>query len=209
MSVTIIICIITGLVSYRAFEDRDLFFKLKHYPYAEARDKSYYRFLSSMFVHGSWAHLLINLFVLYGFGQSVENQFLYEFGDTMGRVNFIILYLLSGVFADIPTFLKHKDNQMFSAVGASGAVSGILLSFVIFNPWAPLTFVFLPFITIPAIIMTVGYLAYSSWASKNDRGGKVDHMAHFYGAVFGFLFTIVLKPEFFGVFISELMNPKW
>lgn len=209
MSITIIICIITGFVSYRAFEDRDLFFKLKHYPFAEARDKSYYRFLSSMFVHGSWTHLLINLFVLYGFGQSVEFYFMEVFGEILGRINFVLLYILSGVFADIPTYLKHKDNQMFSAVGASGAVSGILLAFVIFKPWAPLTFVFFPFFDIPAIVMTVGFLAYSSWASRNDRGGRIDHMAHFYGAVFGFLFTIVLKPELFSYFIAELQNPVW
>ena len=209
MTVTVIICLITGFISYRAFEDRDLFFKLKHYPYAEARDKSYYRFISSMFLHGSWTHLLVNLFVLYGFGQSVEFYFVEIFGETMGRVNFVLLYLLSGVFADIPTFLKHKDNQMFSAIGASGAVSGILLSFVIFEPWAPLTFVFFPFVKIPAIVMTVGYLAYSSWASRNDRGGKIDHMAHFYGAVFGFLFTIILKPELFNFFFAELLDPKW
>jgi membrane associated rhomboid family serine protease len=147
--------------------------------------------------------------VLYGFGEAVESYFLQIFGETMGRVNYILLYLLSGIFADVPTFLKHKDNQMFSAVGASGAVSGILLAFVIFQPWAPLTFVFLPFIQIPAIIMTIGFLAYSSWAGKNDRGGRIDHSAHFYGAIFGFLFTIVLKPELFSMFIQDLANPRF
>ena len=143
MSVTLILIIVTGLVSYQAFSNRDMFYKLMHNPYIEVRNKEYYRFLTSCFVHGSWMHLGINMFVLYQFGQKVEGYFVQVFGEFMGRLNYLLMYLLAGIFADIPTFFKQKDNQMFSSVGASRAVSGVMFAFVLFDPWAMLYLFFI------------------------------------------------------------------
>lgn len=203
MSLTLIIIVITGLISYQALNNRDLFNKLKHHPYAELRNKEYHRFLSSGFVHGSIGHLAINMYVLYIFGTYVENTFLGLFGETMGRFNFILLYLLTIVFADIPTFLKHKNNPQFASVGASGAVSGILFIFILLNPWSTLLIMFV--IPCPAIIAGIAYLIYSSWASKNTTD-MIDHDAHFFGAVFGLLFVLALRPGLFSLFMERLMN---
>lgn len=203
MSITIIIVIITGLISYQCFQNSNLFNKLKHFPYVEARQKEYFRFVTSGFVHGGWLHLLINMFVLYEFGRHVENVFLVEFGETMGRINYLLLYFLTIIFADIPTFIKHKDNPHFSSVGASGAVSGVLFVYVLFAPWNLL--MLYGIIPIPGIVAAIGYLIYSSWASRQG-GGRIDHDAHMYGAIFGFLFAIVLRPSFFNAFLDRLMN---
>jgi membrane associated rhomboid family serine protease len=203
MSITLILIIVTGLISYQAFSNRDMFFKLMHNPYQEAHRKEYYRFLTSCFVHGSWPHLFINMFVLYQFGTIVEQVFQGIFGDIMGRLNYLLLYLLSGIFADIPTFLKHKDNHIFSSVGASGAVSGLMFAYVLFDPWAMLLIFFI--IPLPAFLAGILYLIYSSYASKR-AGDMIDHDAHFYGAVFGFLFTISLRPSVFLTFLEKLME---
>lgn len=203
MSITLLIVIVTCLISYMSFNNQDAFLKLQHRPYYEARNKEYYRLLTSGFVHGSWMHLLINMFVFFQFGTAVENVFVAQFGAAMGRLNFILLYLLTIVFADLPTLWKHKNNAAFASVGASGAVSGILFVYVLFYPWNMLLLFFI--IPVPAILAAIGYLIYSSWAARNTND-RIDHEAHFYGAIFGFLFAIALEPGFFNIFLERLTN---
>jgi len=201
MSITLALIIVIGIVSYMALNDRSKMSKLLHSPYQEARNKEYYRWLTSIFVHANLTHLLINLFVFYSFGQVVESYFVQIFGEVFGRLNFLLLFLFSGVCADIPTFFKHKDNYGFSSVGASGAVSGVMMASVLFSPWTEWLLFFI--VPVWAIVAAVLYLVYSSYASKKE-GGIIDHDAHFYGAVFGVLFTIALKPEIFDFFLIQL-----
>lgn len=203
MSLTIIICIITGLISYRCFEDRALFDKLKHHPYSEVHNKEWYRMLTCGFVHGDMTHLLINLFVLWQFGEGIERDFGRYFGPTLGPINYLLLYFLTIIAAGIPSLIKHKDNRHYAAVGASGGVSGILFVFILFDPWAMLLLYLV--IPVPGIVAGIGYLVYSSWADKRG-GGRIAHDAHLYGALFGFLFAIALKPSFFTSFIERLIN---
>lgn len=203
-SVTLVLIIVTAFISWQAFSNRDLFLKFMHFPYEEHRDKEFYRWVTSVFLHGSWMHLAINMFVLWSFGTFIESAFVEIFGSPMGRVNFLALYLLSGIFADIPTYLKHKNNQSFSSVGASGATSGIMFAFALLLPWE-MIYLF-GIIPIPAILAAVLYLIYSSYASRKEAGSRIDHEAHFWGAVFGFVFTIILKPELFSRFLNELVN---
>lgn len=204
LTITLIIIGVTALVSWRAFNDSSLFEKLKHYPYDESRQKEYYRFLSSGFVHGSGMHLAINMYVLYTFGTVVEEIFSYQF-EAMGKIVFVLFYLSAIVVADIPTFLKNKDNPRFASIGASGAVSAIVFVFIIYYPWHGLTFIFFPFFSIPAIVLGIGYLIYSSWASQ--RGGKkIDHSAHFAGAVYGIVFMFALKPSLISEFVSKIQS---
>ena len=205
ISVTIVIIVITGLISYKGFNDRSFFEKWKHYPYAEYREKDYLRLLSSGFLHGSWIHLLVNMYVLWGFGQTVEQEFVNIFGNVTGRVLFALMYLTTIVAADIPTYVKQKNNPGFGSIGASGAVSGVLFIFILFYPWAGLQFIFLPGINIPAIIIGALYLVYSHWASKNSKD-MIDHDAHFFGALYGILFIVCFKPSILQHFFLEIMS---
>jgi len=203
MSVSIALCIITGLISYQAFNNRSIVEKLKHHPVSEHQGKEYYRLLSSGFVHGGWFHLLINLFVLWQFGPIVEQVYGQIFGTMLGPLVFLVMYLSTIVIADLPTFFKHKHNPNYAAIGASGAVSGVVFIYVLFFPWAQLSlYGIIPF---RAIIGAVGYLIYSSWASKNRNDG-IDHSAHFYGAVYGIVFTLIAKPQVLGAFFDELVS---
>lgn len=207
MSVTLILCIAIGLISYQSFSNGDMMFKLLHYPYQEARNKEFYRWLTACFVHGDYTHLFINLFVFYQFGEIVESYFVGLFGDALGRVYFLALFIGSGVFANSVTYAKKQNDQQFRSVGASGAVSGILLAYVIFNPWSMLLLFFI--IPVPAIIAAALYLGYSTYAAKKNYMSKIDHEAHFWGAVFGFVFTIAIKPSLFIHFVEMLSQPSF
>lgn len=203
MSISLLLCIVTGLISYQAFNNRQIIEKLKHHPVSEYQNKEYYRMLSSGFVHGGWMHLLINLFVLYSFGPIVEMEYDNIFGQILGPIVFLLMYLLTVIVADLPTYFKHKNNPSYAAIGASGAVSGVVFIYVLFYPWATLSlYGIIPF---KAIIGGIAYLIYSSWASNNRNDG-IDHSAHFYGAVFGMLFTVIFKPTILRDFASDIIN---
>lgn len=203
ITITGVIIAITCLVSYGAFQDQSMFRRLMHHPYTESQEGQYYRLLSSGFVHGSFMHLLLNMYVLYEFGSVVERLYINQLGDTGGRFAFVVLYLVTIVAANIPTHFKHREDRGYAAIGASGAVSGILFAFVLFYPWSMLGIMFV--IPCPAIVFAVLYLVYSSWASKNSND-NIGHDAHFYGAIFGLLLTIVLMPDQMPVFVDRLMD---
>jgi membrane associated rhomboid family serine protease len=203
--ITIIIIIFTVLVSYTSLNNRMQFEKLKHYPYNEKRSKEYFRFLSGGFVHGDYIHLAVNMYVLYSIGSFVETLFTSEdfYGQYMGRIVFLGMYLLNIIAASIPTFLKHKDNPRFASVGASGAVSGLLFIFAAILPYEHFLLFFI--IPMPAILFAVGYLIYSTYAAR-DTESRIDHTAHFYGALFGVAFLWITKPSMISHFFNKLIN---
>ncbi len=203
LSLTIIICIITGLISYNAFSNREMFSKLLFRPVSVSQQGEYYRFLTHGFVHADTTHLFINLFVLWQFGSFVEGQFNLYFGDVMGRVVFMVLYFGAIILSSVPTYFKHQNNAYYSAVGASGGTSAIVFAYVVFNPWG--WFIYPP---LPALLFAVGYLFYSSYMGKKGQD-NIGHDAHFWGAVFGFFITIIsivtLRPELIEPLMDSFM----
>ncbi len=202
-SITLLIIIFTVLVSIQGFSKYDLIDRLKHSPYRENTGKEYYRLLTSGFVHADWTHLIINMFVLYSFGMFIESYIIREFGLHQGRLIFLGFYLLNIILANLPTAFRHKNNPAFSSIGASGAVSGIIFVFILLKPWAMLLLFFI--LPVPAIIAGVGYLIYSSWAAKQGHG-RLDHSAHFAGAVAGMIMIILLKKEILSDFFFRLVH---
>lgn len=178
-----------------------MFERFKHFPYQEERDKSFSRWLTAGFLHGSMTHLAINMFVLYQFGMAVEYYIIAHKGVEFGRAIFVLSYILMIVLANIPTYLKHRNNPSFASIGASGAVSGILFMYILMKPWSMLLLFFV--IPCPAIVAGILYLVYSSWASKNSND-HIDHDAHFYGAVAGIVLMILLNPSIINEFIAKI-----
>jgi len=203
MNITLILVIITGFISYKGFEDQAFFNKYKHNPYSESRNGEYYRMLTSGFLHGSWLHLLINLFVFHEFGRMVEYQFVSTYGSGIGHVLYLIFYLVAIIAADLSSYYKHKNNPGFSSIGASGAVSAILFVFIFFEPWSILLLYFV--IPMPAIVGGLLYLWYSSWAANNSRD-KIDHDAHFSGAIFGVLASVIFFSFYISTFFKKLLS---
>jgi membrane associated rhomboid family serine protease len=203
MNATLILVIVSVLVSLLCFNDRDWFNRLKHYPVVEYRNKEYYRWLTSGFVHGDYMHLFINMFVLHEFGTIVEQYLVLYFGTITGTALYVGTYLMIIVMGDIPTYFKNKENPYFSSVGASGGVSGIIFIFILLNPWSMLgLFAIIP---VPAIVFGVMYLWYSTWASNKQRD-MIDHEAHFYGAIAGMCIAFIIRPAIFPEFLSKLVD---
>jgi len=187
MTITWIIIILTALVSIPAFSNAELFSRLRFNPYIIKETKQWYRFLSYGLLHADWTHLAMNMFVLYSFGEQVE---------------MFMLYVGAVVISVIPSFEKHKNDSWYNAVGASGAVSAVVFSSIIFLPNSKIIFLLLPF-PIPSVVFGILYLIYSAYMAKKGKD-NIGHDAHFWGALFGAIFTIALKPELALLFLKQL-----
>lgn len=201
--VTYMLIAVTALLYFASANNPAMKAKLMHYPYEEHRNKDYIRLLTHGFMHADMMHFGINMFVLWMFGDIIETRFLMTFGLLKGRLLFLLLYVATIIAASIPTHFKHKNNPSYRALGASGATSGLVCVFALFNPWEMLYLYFA--IPIPAIVFAALYLAYSHWASKNSRD-NIGHDAHFWGAIFGFIFTIALNPAYLSNFLTNLVQ---
>ena len=192
MIITILIIAITAIVSIIAFGNHQLFRRMAFNAYDIKHFKNSYRFISYALVHADWIHLLVNMMVLYSFGRVVEHYYEMLFG-TKGMLYYILLYVGAAALSTLPSYGKHKDNYSYTAVGASGAVSAVLFASIVFYPLGKITIFPIP-IGIPAILFGPLFLVYSAYMSKKNID-NVGHDVHFWGAVFGFVFTIVLKPD--------------
>lgn len=200
--ITLIIIGVTAVLSYLAFQNPGLMDKLQFNAAKVIHQKQYYRLVSHAFIHASWSHLLVNMFVLYFFGRGMEQYFQYYFG-IRATVYFLLLYFGGILASNIWSLIKHQNNYYYNAVGASGAVSAMLFASIFFNPWQEL--LFFAVIPIPGILFAIGYLFYS-YQMSNKSNDNVAHDAHLLGAIFGFVFPILLKPELFTRFIDQLFS---
>lgn len=200
--ITIILIVITGIISYLAFSNPGLAEKMQFNSAKVVHQKEYYRLITHAFIHANWTHLFVNMFVLYFFGRGVENYFSAYFGNR-ATAYFLLLYFGGILVANLWSLVTQKNNYYYNAVGASGAVSAMLFTFIFFNPWELLYFFMI--IPIPGILFAAGYLVYSYQMSKK-KSDNVAHDAHFLGAVFGFVFPIILQPNLFQRFIDQLFS---
>ena len=203
MSLTLILLIFTVGISALALNDPTYFYKLSHHPFTEVRQKEYYRWITSGFIHNDYMHLGINMFVFYQFGGIVERVFTSVYGDLTGRILYLALYIGAIVAGSIPTYFKHQNNESYAAVGASGGVAGIMFAYALFSPTSQI--LLYGIIPLYSIAWAVLYLVYEQWAGR--RGGdNIGHDAHFYGAIFGFIATAVMSPRAIPHFISAIQD---
>jgi len=200
---TILIVIITSAISIYAFSNRALFVQLQFNPNQTWHQRQWYRIISHGLLHANWPHLIVNMFVLFSFGGSIENAFqvmaqLTWFGFPI--LGYLVFYLLALVISSISTLRKHRNNPWYNSVGASGAVSAVLFCSIFFNP--NMTLLFMGIVPIKAYIFGPLYLFYSWYAARNVRD-NINHDAHLYGAVFGFCFPLLIDIRLILVFISQ------
>lgn len=200
--ITLIIIAITVFVSITSMDNHSLKNKLLFNPYMIHHRKEWYRFFTGAFIHADWIHLLFNMYALYMFGAAVEMKYLYLFEDK-GGLFFILLYVLGILMSTFYSYEKHKNNVYYNALGASGAVSGVVFSFIILEPTRDLGLLFLPSIDIPAYLFGVIFLAIEYYLGKRGNT-NIGHDAHFWGAIHGVVFTIVLKPSLVASFIEQV-----
>mgnify|MGYP000418661103 CR=1 FL=1 len=145
------------------------------------------RIITSGFLHVDWTHLGFNMYALYLFGNIVATR--------LGILNFLLIYFGSLIAGSLYSLKYHKDEPFYSAVGASGAVSGIIYASILLYPGMSLNLFFIP-IPIPSYIFGLGYLLYSIYGMKKQLG-NVGHSAHLGGAIGGFAITLILSPWLF------------
>lgn len=197
---TIIIIIITAVVSVGAFNRPDLMEKLQFNASKIWHQKEYYRLITHGFVHANWEHLIVNMIVLLSFGRAIEAYFHSGFGR-MANAYFLILYVGGLIIANAYALFKHRNNYYYNAVGASGAVSAVLFSAIFFEPWENIYF--FGVLPMPGIVFAVLYLVYSYYMSRKQQD-QIAHDAHFLGALFGFIYPVLLNGRLLERFIDKL-----
>ncbi len=202
MSTTLIIIAVTVALSMYAFSNHEIFYKWMMNPYSVANKNQYFRFLTSGFIHSDYVHLGFNMLTLYFFGDHVEYFFEIQSAG-FGTLIYVVFYLAAIVLSEIPTFLKHKNNVNYNSLGASGGVAAIVFSSIMIYPSNVLYISML--VPIPAFVFGILYLVYSYYMSKKGKD-NINHDAHFYGAVFGILFTLVVDPGLLSAFFEEIGN---
>ena len=203
MSLTVIITILTGGASLYAWNRPEIMHKWIFNPYTVSRRNEYQRFITSGFIHNDYVHLGFNLIVFYMFGHYVEYFFTTLFGVLTGSIAFIALYIGGIIVSDIPTYFKYRELPHYNSLGASGGVSSILFSYILFEPMTPLAPYAISILSLPAFIWAAIYMIYSYFMGKKGTD-NINHDAHFYGAAFGIAFTVVLYPRVISIFLEQL-----
>ena len=200
---TLYIVIITAVISLIALRNGDLMSKLIFDPYIIKHRGQWYRFISSGFLHANLMHLFVNMFVLYSFGQETEFYYDHYYGHSRGPLLFVLMYLSAMVAASASTYYKYQNSVSYRSLGASGAVSAVVFARILFNPYGKVYLYGI--LGLPGVLLGAGYLAYSYYMSKR-QSDNVNHEAHFYGAIYGMLFSIAFKPALFMGFIYDLLS---
>lgn len=199
-----IIIALTCLISISAFQNRTVFAKLLFSPSIVRSNKEWYRFVTHAVLHADFIHLAMNMYVLYMFGGMVESVFINTFGSARGEIYYFLLYFISIIASTIPSYEKHKNDYHYNAVGASGAVSAVVFSAILLNPWMSLSLMFIP-IPIPAPIFGVLYLVYC-WYMAQRGGDNIAHDVHYWGSLFGAAFTLAILPQTFFNLMDAIKN---
>jgi len=201
--ITYIIIAITAFVSITSMENYVLKSKMMFNPYAISHHREWWRFFSNGLIHADWMHLIFNMLSLYMIGIYVESAYSSDdvYGEK-GKLFYVLLYVGGLVMSSLYSFEKNKNNIYYNALGASGAVSAVIFAFIVLEPTARLGLMFIP-IPIPAYLFGLIYLGVEYYLGKRGQS-NIGHDAHFWGAVFGVVFTILLKPSLFNDFILKI-----
>jgi membrane associated rhomboid family serine protease len=179
------IIILTGIVSYMGFNNAQLFDRLKFNSYAILRHNQWDRLLTSAFLHADWMHLIFNMLSFYFFAPSIVAY--------LGLFRLLLIYFLAILGGNLLSLFMYRRDMSYSAIGASGGVSGVLFAAIALDPHIGIMIMFIP-IPIPGWIFAMLYLGYSIYGMRNTLG-NIGHTAHLGGAFAGFILAIAFYPQ--------------
>ena len=202
MTTPILLIAAISIVSYIAFTQPGIMSRYQLNAWNVVHRKQFVRLISHGFLHADWFHLLVNMYVLYGFSEVVIYYFSLYFNG-YADLRFILLFLTAIPFSAIYSVYKNKSNPHYNAVGASGAVSAVVFTSIFFDPYNMLLLFFV--IPVPGTVFGVLYLIYSAYMARKQVD-NIGHDAHFWGAVYGLLFPLLYDPSLIKVFIQKLIS---
>jgi len=201
--ITVIIIVITVVISWKCFTESSLFDLLSFRPTLIINQNQYYRLGSHALVHNNWQHLLFNMFTFFFMGVHVERIFKIHFTDHYIST-YLLIYIGGAIFASLYSLFTQRKNNSYIAVGASGAVSAIVFSFILFEPLEKMYLFALP-IGIPSFIFGLLFIIASLYLAKKNNDA-IAHDAHISGAIWGFILPIILQPSLLSQFIFQIIN---
>lgn len=180
----IIIIILNVLASLNAFQNRNFFNSWSFEVGAILMGRDYKRMITSGFIHVDYTHLLLNMISFYFFAGIIES--------ILGVIPFLIIYLGSLLSGSLLSLWLNKSNHFYRAVGASGAVSGIIFAAIALDPKMDL--LIFGIVPMPSWAFGLGFIAYSIFGMRNKRD-NIGHEAHLGGAILGMFLAIYFKPQ--------------
>jgi len=205
-TITISIIVLTTLISLTAINNPRIMDDLIFWPPAISMRNQYYRFFTCGLIHADYIHLLFNMVTLYSFGRALEVMYRGELG--LQHYYYLILYVSAIIVANIPTYLKRRDDYNYRSLGASGAVCAVMFAFIMIDPWETLYLFGSRALGVPALLYAILFLAYTIYMARKG-GDNVNHDAHLWGSIFGIVFTIALHPDVVNTFINQMRHPRF
>lgn len=205
--ITITFLVIIGAFSLYCLNDRAAMNKYLFHPYSIKHGREHYRFLTHAFIHGDYLHLAFNCLALYSFGMSLEEQLFPQIfeDEKIGKLAYLILFTGGIYAASVTEYFRNRNNQSYSSLGASGAISSVMFCWIMLVPKATIGLFFIPMPGWLAGALLIGVSIYLIRRKKTGRyNDNISHESHFWGAIFGILFIIVVKPEVIGYFIKQV-----
>lgn len=198
----LIILAVTVALSLYGFQNYSFLDKAMFKPYEIKKNNEWWRWISSGFIHKDYTHLIVNMLSYYFFAKYVLRYFNMVLGD-IGPLVFVLYYLAAILMSGMYSYYKHQNDFTYAALGASGAVSAIIFSTILIAPLSKITIFFA--LPMPAWMFGIIYLFYEYSMSKRQMD-NIGHDAHFFGAVFGFVFPILLYPKAIINFIENFIS---
>ena len=203
LTATIILIGITVLTSYQGWKKPELLERWMFTPYLIQSKSQWDRFVLSGFIHKDNIHLLFNMFTFFFFGRVVEMFLMYRLGTGLGLVIYVLFYIGAIVVADIPTYIKHKANYRYRALGASGGVAAAVFGSIVITPLSDICL--FGIVCLPGFVLGLLFLIYTYVQSKKGDDG-INHGAHLYGAIFGIVFVLIISPQSGLHFIEQIKS---
>ncbi|HIW20223.1 MAG TPA: rhomboid family intramembrane serine protease [Candidatus Alistipes pullicola] len=201
---TFVLIFITAVLSATALKNNKLFERMALIPYRVVHRKEWYRVISYGFVHGDYMHLIVNMLVLLSFGPYLEQLFkTYEYAGTLSNeyLSFALLYFGGLIVSVIPDLIRKRNNPQYSSIGASGAVSAVIFASVFFNPLGKIYL--MGIIPLPGILFALLYIGYEQYMNRR-QSDRINHEAHLCGAIFGFIYPLLIDLSLWRVFTENL-----